>query len=482
MAATINWPDELPGPLLNFQDSAVPYETRTPMTEGPDRIRRKSQTIPKAFSIAFHMTAQQFYLFVYFHEVVLDGGVEFFNLEIDDNAGAILTTKNRVVRFSEPFHFRTISHNRYLVSIKLESYEDDPIDANIVGRPDLMPVLASIAAKTADVGVALSITLPAATGGNTPLTYSIAGLPTGLSFNASTRVVSGTPTTADSFSVVYTVTDDDGDSAERTFAWVTSVVDLMPALAAIAAKTGTVGTAINITLPAATGGNTPLTYSIADLPTGLSFNASTRVVSGTPTTADSFSVVYTVTDDDGDSAERTFNWVIAAAQTSIFASLAALTGVNLQNIAAGAYVVDFTASSMPQDYWEHTPSEGTLHQNFPTDMFTNTGIFWIERFRVQSNGTSLNIHRGGSNVLMSSFEGTWTDDWAWYIYSMDTGEYLILQANDQNTVGGGFITYSFSNWTIVAQSTGSMTSAEWLNSLAGERVIVALTPTNTYRP
>ena len=81
MAVSIDWPIELPAPLLNFGDSARSYEMRTPMSEGPDRIRRKSMKIPKMFGVSFHMTARQFYLLEYFFEIILNGGAEFFNLE-----------------------------------------------------------------------------------------------------------------------------------------------------------------------------------------------------------------------------------------------------------------------------------------------------------------------------------------------------------------------------------------------------------------
>ena len=167
---------------------------------------------------------------------------------------------------------------------------------------------------------------------------------------------------------------------------------------------------------------------------------------------------------------------------TVFNDLSAITGVDSNGNASGSYVVDFTASANPQDYWEYDPAEGTLHDRFPANMFTNDQIYWIERFRVQQSGSFINIHNGTSQVQTSFFESTWTDDWAWYFYSVDSDQYLILQANDQNGVGGSFITYTMSNWTIVAQSTGTQTSTEWLNDLAGERMVVALVPTNTYRP
>ena len=64
------------------------------------------------------------------------------------------------------------------------------------------------------------------------------------------------------------------------------VVDQMPSFGAgTYSATLTVGTPVTLTLPAATGGDGALRYSLSPLPAGLSFNSQTRVLSGTPMTA-----------------------------------------------------------------------------------------------------------------------------------------------------------------------------------------------------
>ena len=73
--------------------------------------------------------------------------------------------------------------------------------------------------------------------------------------------------------------------------------------AAPADQTYTKGTAIDdLVLPAAAGGDAPLTYSVSTLPAGLEFDAATRTISGTPTavTDGAVNIVYTVIDNDRD--------------------------------------------------------------------------------------------------------------------------------------------------------------------------------------
>ena len=109
------------------------------------------------------------------------------------------------------------------------------------------------------------------------------------------------------------MTDDAGETDSDTFDIVVSAAADPLALPGTADQTATVGVAFSITLPAATGGATPYSYTANLLPAGLSFNANTRVLSGTPTTVQSRNVRYRVTDDDGTVVTDRFIITVSAA-------------------------------------------------------------------------------------------------------------------------------------------------------------------------
>ena len=89
--------------------------------------------------------------------------------------------------------------------------------------PDLEPSFGSTSVPDQSYTEGVEITplvLPAATGGNGPLTYALTpSLPDGLTLDLSTRRLSGTPTTPqDGRQYTWTATDADGDEATLTFA------------------------------------------------------------------------------------------------------------------------------------------------------------------------------------------------------------------------------------------------------------------------
>ena len=155
-----------------------------------------------------------------------------------------------------------------------------------------------------DKALSPPVELPAATGGDGALTYALSPEPpSGVRFNSSTRELSGTPTaTQVAKTYTYAATDADGDRVAQTFTIEVTPPDTAPALlGAVPDQQWVAGQRITpLTLPAATGGNGELTYSLSpDPPDGVSFNPSTRTLSGTPTgTRAATLYTYTVTDSD----------------------------------------------------------------------------------------------------------------------------------------------------------------------------------------
>jgi hypothetical protein len=148
------------------------------------------------------------------------------------------------------------------------------------------------------------------TSSTTSLTYAATGLPAGLSISAITGAITGTPTTAGSNPVHLTVTDTGGFSANASFTW--TVTNNVSATSP-GNQSSVSGSAVApLTVPVSDTSSTA-TVAISDggtLPPGLSINPTTGTINGTPTTAGSYPVIITASDNAGFSAQATFTWTV----------------------------------------------------------------------------------------------------------------------------------------------------------------------------
>ena len=99
----------------------------------------------------------------------------------------------------------------------------DPVPGTCPGQPGA-PTVTNPGNQTSTVGTAVSKQITATDPNGQTLTYSATGLPAGLSINASTGLITGTPTTAGSSSVTVTAKNTSNLTGSTTFTWTVNPV------------------------------------------------------------------------------------------------------------------------------------------------------------------------------------------------------------------------------------------------------------------
>jgi alpha-tubulin suppressor-like RCC1 family protein len=154
------------------------------------------------------------------------------------------------------------------------------------------PVISTTSLNDGFVGGAYSLTLH--TLGNAQGTWSAAPLPAGLTLNAGTGVISGTPTTAETKQVVvgFAQAQTGLVATPKTLA-LEIIQPVAPTITTATLPDGLVGDPYTTTLTA--GGGATGTWSTSALPAGLTLVPSTGVISGTPSTGGTTAVTINFT-------------------------------------------------------------------------------------------------------------------------------------------------------------------------------------------
>ena len=156
--------------------------------------------------------------------------------------------------------------------------------------------------------------------GSTFSAYSLqsGSLPNGLSLNTTSGVISGTAGNSGSASFTIRATDTDGDVKDQAYSW--TITNVAPTSTGGTVTISSVQEGLSASYDVDTNftfttGSAFSAYSLASgsLPSGLSLNTSTGVISGTmgtvsADTASSFTI--RATDTDGDTVDQAYSWTI----------------------------------------------------------------------------------------------------------------------------------------------------------------------------
>jgi len=211
------------------------------------------------------------------------------------------------------------------------------------------------------------------------------------------------------------------------------------------ARTATVGTATNLQISASdSAAGQSLTYTATGLPAGLSINSSTGLISGTPTTAGTYSVTATAKDSTGASGSATFSWTI---------STAGGTGCSGQKLGNPGFE---TGTAAP---W--TASTGVIDNSTGEAAHTGSWKAWMNGYGSTHTDTltqSVSIPAGCSATL------------SFYLH-IDTAETTTTSAYDKLTVKAGSTTLA--TYSNLNKNTGYALKSFNITSLAGQTITVS---------
>ncbi len=184
--------------------------------------------------------------------------------------------------------------------------------------------------------------------GTQPITYSVSGLPAGLSFNAATHTISGTPTTNGTYQVEMTATNFIGSDV-KTLTIVVTDPPSAPVITSPLTDEVSLNDAYTYVITAV--GTDPITYNVNNLPAGLSFDADTRTIHGNPTVAGTYNIDLFATNSVGTAHEILV--LTVGTPPTITSALTASGRVDVQLTtyvvtAEGSSSISYSVANLPQ--------------------------------------------------------------------------------------------------------------------------------------
>ncbi|MEM7274390.1 MAG: putative Ig domain-containing protein [Actinomycetota bacterium] len=217
------------------------------------------------------------------------------------------------------------------------------------------------------------------------LRWAVDRLPAGLTLDQDTGRITGTvadDAVVDSpYTITVTATDTSEATDTTTFDWT---INTIPQILAVADRTTTEGDDVTVQLTAVDPDFGPVSWQADGLPTGLTLDPSTGLITGAPivgTAGDSpFDVVITATDQAGGTDATTFSWTIEPLQLADYIEVVGQTGGNARVSSFGKpCVADINGDGHLDTVWsKHRGETWSVYHGGPHgDGATEVDDAWI---------------------------------------------------------------------------------------------------------
>ncbi|MGH8045884.1 MAG: glycosyl hydrolase, partial [Chthoniobacterales bacterium] len=329
------------------------------------------------------------------------------------------------------------------------------------------PAITSTWSTTGMLTVAFNYQITAT---NSPTSYSVTGtLPAGLSLNPSTGLISGTPTATGTSSFTIKATNANGTGSKNLTVTIYPFTN-PPVINSSLAAPAIVGAAFSYQIAAT---NSPFSYDAAGLPTGLSVNQSTGLISGTPTAVATTPVTIKATN--------------AAGTATATLSISALMNLSLNQPATASTVAGGSAVANANDGSTNTrwtASSAAYPQWWRVDLgsgkvITRVDIRWYSsasrsyKYKIEVSDDDSNYTTVVDNTANSAFGDTSN------AFTAVTKRYVRVTATGVTPSGGTASAYEITAAGPGAVSPPAITSATSASGSVGTPFSYQITATNS---